>query len=184
MKNLYETVIIFRGDLTSKQFNYRVKKYRNYLTDNEMIIEDEDVKGKKALAYEIKMCKFGWYVLYTYKCEPDKIAPLDNKMRIDDDIIKFLTIKRDDECEEEKIELAKRDKVKDALINIYDVPVDTDKDVLDTIIDVIMSSGLDVYSPYDRANVYATIHPYLVHKSEQKLKPESEIDYFDLIYGI
>ena len=106
MKKSYESVIIFRGDLTEKQYKYRVNKYKGIISslskDTELI--NIDRLGEKSLAYEIKSHKTGWYVIIRFKTEAENISELERRFRIDDDVMKFMTVKMDeDEMEEDEM---------------------------------------------------------------------------------
>jgi hypothetical protein len=56
------------------------------------------------LAYSYKRdgveIKDGWYVVFTYKGFPDIIPKLEKEYRIDDTVLKFMTIRRDPEEDE------------------------------------------------------------------------------------
>lgn len=104
MKNLYESVIIFRGDLTEEQYKYKVNKYLDTISSlsTDTKITKIDRIGERKLAYEIKSHKTGWYLLVQFKTEAENIRELERLFRIDDDIMKFITLKMDeDEIEDE-----------------------------------------------------------------------------------
>lgn len=100
--NTYETILIFNGKLTAEQIEAKEKEYLHKIlspTDVElaaMPAKVHEIKGMglKKLAYEIKGNKEGWYTIFTYSTEPERIVELERLFRIDDDIIKFLTMKR------------------------------------------------------------------------------------------
>ena len=51
--------------------------------------------GKRKLAYEIKKCKEGTYVIFNFESKPEAIAELERVYRITDDIIKYIVVKKD-----------------------------------------------------------------------------------------
>lgn len=100
--NYYETIIIFDGRCTEKEYNELVKNYSELLRKSlPATIKETDRMGKKKLAYSYKRkgveVKDGWYVVFTYMTHPENITKLERSMRIDDKVLKFLTIKRDKE---------------------------------------------------------------------------------------
>lgn len=99
MKNLYESVIIFRGDLIEEQYDYQVRKYESVISSlsKGTKITTIDKIGEKKLAYEIKSHKTGWYLRVQFKTEAENIMEIERLFRIDDDVIKFITVKRDEE---------------------------------------------------------------------------------------
>lgn len=98
--NYYETILIFNGKYTEAKYKSMTDHYIKQITDLGGLIRKIDRLGKKKLAYEIKGIKEGWYVIFTYKTNPELIPKLERIIRIDDTILKFLTIRRDPEEDE------------------------------------------------------------------------------------
>lgn len=107
MKNLYESIMIFRGDLTEKQYNHLVDKYKSVISSlsKDTKITKLDKLGERKLAYEIKSHESGWYLRVQFKTEAGNIMELERLFRIDDDIIKFITLKMDEDEIEEYAEI-------------------------------------------------------------------------------
>ena len=105
----YETIMIFTDKLTEEEYTAGVDHYARVILDldDDGIIKKVDKIGKKKLAYEVKGSKHGWYVVFTYKTNPDKIAELERRLRIDDNVIKFITLKVDEETDEYEEEVAR-----------------------------------------------------------------------------
>lgn len=101
MVQSYETVIIFKGDISTATYDTLVSKATHTLHKFADIYE-VDKKGKKSLAYEIKECKTGWYVLFTFKTDPENIAQWERYLRITDEVIKFMTIRLSEHDFEER----------------------------------------------------------------------------------
>lgn len=95
--NKYESVMILIPDIMEKRKNEILEKIRKIINeysseDEEMIIEE---MGKKRLAYEIKKNKEGYYVVVNFTCNPEAINELERYYRITDEVMKFLTIRKD-----------------------------------------------------------------------------------------
>ena len=93
--NKYETVIILSKNLNEKE----IDEVNNKLVDvikQDGKVEQIEKLGLKKLAYEIRKQKEAYYVVLTYKTIPDTIRELERVMRITDEIIKFITVRRDD----------------------------------------------------------------------------------------
>lgn len=93
--NKYETVIILSKNLNEKE----IDEVNNKLVDvikQEGKVEQIEKLGLKKLAYEIRKQKEAYYVVLTYKTIPDTIRELERVMRITDEILKFITVRRDD----------------------------------------------------------------------------------------
>jgi len=98
-KNVYETIIIF----DKKSYRKSVKIFKDMcqkFTGNEYIIH-EDLIGVKKLAYEIKKHTEGYYVIYQWLGLPENVAELERCLRINDNVLKFMTIKKLDEDSDE-----------------------------------------------------------------------------------
>lgn len=94
--NNYESTIIIHPSLDEKEVKDVIKKFED-LINNLGKLEDVSVIGKKRLAYEINKQKEGIYVLYTFNAEPTAIAELERNYRITDNVMKFITVKKDNE---------------------------------------------------------------------------------------
>ena len=66
------------------------------IINNEGKVESVDEIGKKRLAYEIMKNKEGYYTVFNFEAKPELIAELERNYRIDDSIMKFITIRKED----------------------------------------------------------------------------------------
>lgn len=90
--NKYETIIIITDKIDKKERDNVIKKVKMFIKDNGEIEEIKDI-GIKKLAYEVKKCKYGYYLDIFFKTEPEKISELEKIYRYTDEILKFITIK-------------------------------------------------------------------------------------------
>lgn len=93
--NKYESVVIINPSVTEDAMKEVIKKYTDII-NNEGKVESVDEMGKKRLAYEIKKNKEGYYVVFHFEAKPELIAELERNYRIDDDVLKFITVKNED----------------------------------------------------------------------------------------
>ena len=94
--NIYESVVIFNpNERIAKE---EIKKYTDFIqgfsTKKKVKVED---MGIKLLAYDIKDHKSGWYAVFTFQSIPDNIADLERQFRIDDNVLKFMTVRHGDD---------------------------------------------------------------------------------------
>ena len=117
---VYDTVIIFKPDFEDRakvELNKLLKVYKDVAGTKRMKLEDQ---GVKKLAYEIKSHKYGYYVILHHEATPVQIDILENLLRVNKDVIKFMTIKIDMEPEEiEEFQSEEEKKVVDVLDIIY-----------------------------------------------------------------
>jgi len=88
----YETIFIVRPDLVGDEYAAVLEKFKGVLTAQNAVILKVDEWGTRKMAYQVKKQSRGTYVLVAYEAEPKVIAEFERRMRIDESIIKFLTV--------------------------------------------------------------------------------------------
>jgi len=102
----YELIYILRPSLGEEQIN-TITEYttQNILDENGTII-DLNKWGMKKLAYNIKKESQGYYIYCEFAGSPAAVAEIERRFRIDDGVLKYLTIKTADFMTEEAIQQA------------------------------------------------------------------------------
>jgi small subunit ribosomal protein S6 len=90
---LYESVIIGRQDLTPGQFETLLEKFIAVIKSFKGEIKKRENWGIRNLAYKINKNRKGHYTLLNIDGPPEAIQEYERLMRLDEDIIRFLTIK-------------------------------------------------------------------------------------------
>ena len=90
---LYESVIIGRQDLTPSQFETLIDKFISVIGSFKGEIKKKENWGLRNLAYKINKNRKGHYILLNIDAKPEAIFEYERLMRLDEDIIRFLTIK-------------------------------------------------------------------------------------------
>ena len=90
---LYESVIIGRQDLTSSQFDTLSEKFIEVIQSFKGEIKKRENWGIRNLAYKINKNRKGHYLLLNIDGPPEAIQEYERLMRLDEDIIRFLTFK-------------------------------------------------------------------------------------------
>lgn len=93
--NKYERIIIVNPKLNEKQQNEIENKYKKIINKNGNVISIENI-GKKRLAYEVKKNKEGIYIEINFTSEASFIAELERQYKIDENVIKFIVIRKED----------------------------------------------------------------------------------------
>jgi len=96
---LYENVLIARQDLSTTQVEGIVENLEKVITDNGGSIEKKEFWGLRSLAYKIKKNRKGHYVLMNIDAPAPAVHEMERLMRINEDILRYQTI-RVDELEE------------------------------------------------------------------------------------
>ena len=105
----YETICILRPSLGEEQISAIIDNTTGIIqADNGEIIE-LDKWGNKKLAYPIKKETLGYYVYWDYAGTPDAVAEVERKFRIDDSVLRYLTVKTFDAITSEEAAAASAD---------------------------------------------------------------------------
>ena len=92
--NTYESIFILRSTLNDEDVQKTVNKIEGVVKQGGELITTENW-GKKRLAYEVMKEKKGIYVLLRFRAKGNLVAEIERNYRIDDNVIKFLTVKLD-----------------------------------------------------------------------------------------
>ena len=90
---LYESVIIGRQDLTPNQFQELTDEFIKIIESFKGVIKKRENWGLRNLAYKINKNRKGHYVLLNIDSSSDAIVEYERLMRLNEDIIRFLTIR-------------------------------------------------------------------------------------------
>jgi small subunit ribosomal protein S6 len=105
----YETIFIITPDSSDEELKAVQDKYRGLVTGMDGLVTDYNEQGKKRLAYEVKKQNKGYYVLMDYVGSSDLVAELERNMRLEDRILKYLTIKITNEVDPASIQVQESD---------------------------------------------------------------------------
>jgi small subunit ribosomal protein S6 len=105
----YETIFIVRPNVAEDEIEAVINKTSSIIEGDGGTIIKIDKWGLKKLAYLIKKESQGIYVHIDYAAIPASVSELERIFRIDDKVLKYLTVKLADSCDPEAIkeELAK-----------------------------------------------------------------------------
>ena len=90
---LYESVIICRQDITKNQLDIIISEFKKNIENEKGKILAEEYWGLKNLAYEINKNKKAHYTMLIIESHPDKIEEYERKLRLHEDVIRYMTIK-------------------------------------------------------------------------------------------
>jgi small subunit ribosomal protein S6 len=96
-KRIYEVVFIINpeaGDDEVMRLNEGVQKI---ITSQGGTITKTEIMGRRQLAYEINHKKDGTYVLLEVEGSGAEIAELERRMRVNDQILRYMTIRVDED---------------------------------------------------------------------------------------
>jgi len=102
----YETVFILRPGQSEDEINATIDTTKKIVLDENGSIISLNRWGLKKLAYTIKKENQGHYVFCDFAGTPAAVAEIERKFRIDDAVLKYLTIKTAEAITAEEIEKA------------------------------------------------------------------------------
>lgn len=96
MKNeFYEMTYILNPVLDDDRFTELVDFVNNLIKENGGEVVDVDEWGSKQLAYPIEKKNSGYYVNLYFEAPKTAIEPIERNLRINDDVMRYLTLKYD-----------------------------------------------------------------------------------------
>ena len=95
----YESVFIARQDISAAQVDGLIETFEKVITDAGGAVPKKETWGLKTLAYKIKKNRKGHYVLMNIEAEAEVVHEMERQMRINEDILRYMTL-RVDELEE------------------------------------------------------------------------------------
>ena len=96
MRN-YEVMFIVRPDVVDEDLDKLIETMSGHATTAGAVVKNFEKLGKRHLAYSVKGFHDGSYVLLHLESEGPAIHELERRMRVADSVIKFLTVRMDDE---------------------------------------------------------------------------------------
>lgn len=93
----YETVFIVPFDLPDDDINVLIDRYKAIIANHKGLVVKVEKWGKRKLAYEIRKQNKGFYVLVDFAGASVVVAELERNLKIDDKILKFMSVKKGEE---------------------------------------------------------------------------------------
>ncbi len=98
MQRTYEVMFIVRPDLTDEDLDKLVSTLETQVGNAGGTIKSVDKMGKRRLAYEVRTFTDGMYVLFTIEGEGALIKEVERRLRVTEQVIKFITVRVDEEA--------------------------------------------------------------------------------------
>jgi len=106
---LYEHVLLARQDITPQQVDALVEQYKGVLEANGGKVGRIENWGLRPLTYRIKKNRKAYYALMDIDAPAAAVAEMERQMRINEDVLRFLTIRVEKHEEGQSAMLARRD---------------------------------------------------------------------------
>ena len=92
---IYECVYIARQELTAAQAEQLSKDLTKIVSSNSGEIKRQEYWGLRNLAYKIRKNRKGHYTMFHIEAPAGTIEELERNMRLNEDILRYLTVKID-----------------------------------------------------------------------------------------
>ncbi|MFW5991900.1 MAG: 30S ribosomal protein S6 [Halanaerobiaceae bacterium] len=93
MRN-YETTFILNPEMEEDDREDLMERIKGIITA-EGEINEVDVWGNRQLAYEINDQRTGFYAVIDFNSEPEVVDELERNLKIIDDVMRFLVVRKD-----------------------------------------------------------------------------------------
>lgn len=90
---LYEHVFMARQDISSQQVETLTDQFKTIVTENGGSVAKVEYWGLRSLAFKIKKNRKAHYSLINFDAPHAAIAEMERQMRLNDDIIRFMTLR-------------------------------------------------------------------------------------------
>ena len=95
----YENLVIVKPTLTEEEIKNTIALVEEVITANGGEIVARDAMGMKKLAYPIEKNARGYFYVMYYKAAPSAISEIERRFRINEEILRFVTMKYDSKRE-------------------------------------------------------------------------------------
>ena len=91
----YENLVIVKPTFTAEEIQASIKAVEETITSNGGEIAATSPMGMRKLAYPINKNERGYYHVIYYSVAPAAISEIERRFRINEDLLRFVTIKYD-----------------------------------------------------------------------------------------
>jgi small subunit ribosomal protein S6 len=97
MQRTYELMFIVRPDLAEEEVDKVVSTIDHQVTSAGGTVKNVEKMGKRRLAYLVRNFPDGLYILFTIEGPGSAIAEVERRLRVTEPVIKFITVRVDEE---------------------------------------------------------------------------------------
>src|ERR1700728_3627573 len=97
MARLYEVMFIVRPDAAEEDVDKLITGFTTSVTNGGGVVKNVDKMGRRKLAYMVRKFNDGNYVLMTVEANGAVVLELERRLRVSEPVIKFITVRTDEE---------------------------------------------------------------------------------------
>jgi small subunit ribosomal protein S6 len=97
MNRTYEIMFIVRPDVEEAELDKLVETFSGYITTGGGVVKTTEKMGRRRLAYTVQKFNDGFYVLLIVDAPASLISEIERRLRVSEPVIKFITVRMDEE---------------------------------------------------------------------------------------
>ena len=97
MQRVYEVMFIVRPDTLDEDADKLIAGFEATVTNGGGTIRSTEKLGRRKLAYTVRKFNEGNYVLLTVEADGNLVHELERRLRVSEPVIKFITVRIDEE---------------------------------------------------------------------------------------
>jgi small subunit ribosomal protein S6 len=97
MNRTYELMFIVRPDMTEEDQDKLISTLETAVTSSGGQVKNVEKMGKRRLAYTVRKFHDGLYILLTFEGSGGLVHELERRLRVNEPVIKFLSVRIDEE---------------------------------------------------------------------------------------
>ena len=109
---IYEELFVVQPDATDEQIDPLIEQLKGIITQAGGTLDKTEKWGMRKLAYRVLKYNEGQYILLQFTAKPETVRELERRLRVNDLVIKFLTVRIDEKLK--RIEKRKKQREKRA----------------------------------------------------------------------
>jgi small subunit ribosomal protein S6 len=97
MSRLYEVMFIVRPDVEDEEVEKLITGFSSTVTNGGGVVKSAEKMGRRKLAYVVRKFADGNYILLTIEASGPVVLELERRLRVTEQVIKFITVRMDEE---------------------------------------------------------------------------------------
>lgn len=97
MERFYEVMFIVRPDTQDEEVDKLIAGFEATVTNGGGTVRSTEKLGRRKLAYLVRKFSEGNYILLTIDADGKLVAELERRLRVSEPVIKFITVRMDEE---------------------------------------------------------------------------------------
>ena len=97
MSRLYEVMFIVRPDVEDEEADKLIESLSNTVKTGGGVVKSAEKLGRRKLAYQVRKFNDGNYILFTVEANGAVVLELERRLRVTEQVIKFITVRIDEE---------------------------------------------------------------------------------------